>query len=185
MENFENLSFWGIKVDEIPPEGITLAFEDLKDLGEDLKVLQPFSGTLRLFKRGLEVQVEGKLMGSIELTCDRCLEAFEFKIEKAFQVNLLPKKSLSFTEERELTSEDLEVSFYENSFISYLDLLREEVFLSLPYRILCREDCQGICQVCGKNLNQERCECSRDKTGSPFAVLKGLIIQEKNMEKGV
>ena len=189
MQNNEKFGLWGISLDEIPLEGLNITFEDLYEFGEtlkDLKVLKPFTGNLKLIKRGFEVTVEGHISGTVELTCDRCLENFEYSIEQDFKILLLPKSTLNLQEEKELTSEDLEVSFYENSFISFFDILQEEILLALPYRNLCNENCRGLCPHCGTNLNKKTCECSKIKKGSPFAVLKNLLNpKEKNIEKEV
>lgn len=186
MKNNENFSLWGVSLDDIPSEGLSISFENLSEFGRDLKVLKAFSGNLKLLKRGIEVSVQGHISGSLELTCDRCLESFEFKIDEDFKVLLLPKGSLNLHEEKELSSEELEVSFYENSFISFFNILQEEIFLALPYRMLCREDCKGLCPTCGTNLNEKICECSKIKKSSPFAALKNLFNpKDKNMEKGV
>lgn len=186
MEIFEKLTQWGIALEEIPPEGISFSFENFLDPALNLKIIKPFSGTLKVIKRGIEVEVSGHLEGSLELVCDRCLEKFEYSIKEDFKVLLLPKATLNLQEEKELSSEELEVSFYENSFISYYEIIKEEIYLSLPYRILCKEECKGLCPVCGANLNKETCECSKIKKGSPFAILRDLLgNKEKNLEKGV
>lgn len=182
----ETLNSWGIRVDEIPPEGICVNFSEVSGLSKELKVITPFSGYLKLKKRGIEVWVEGSLKGSLELICDLCLEAFEFKIEENFQITLIPKESLNFAEERELSAKELELSFYENSYIDYLKILEEEIFLNLPFRNQCKEDCKGICPSCGTNLNKASCDCSKPKRQSPFAVLKTINLSSvKSMEKGV
>jgi uncharacterized protein len=175
MQELKNLAQWGVNIDDIPAEGLWVEFEDLKELNADLKIVKPFSGYLKLQKMGIEVEIKGHLKGSLEMTCDRCLEPFEFSIDKDFEVLLIPKKTLDFEEERELTSDELEVSFYENSFISYSEILHEEIILSLPFRKLCQPDCKGICQICGTNLNQRVCKCSKIKKDSPFAILKELV----------
>ena len=186
MEKLESLIQWGIALDEIPPEGISFSFENLSDFDNDLKVIKPFSGHLKIIKRGFEVEVSGHLEGSLEVICDRCLESFEYPIKEDFKVLLIPKASLNIQEEKELSADDLEVSFYENSFISYYEILKEELYLSLPYRILCKEDCKGLCPVCGTNLNKNSCQCAKIKKSSPFAVLKDFLKdKEKISEKGV
>lgn len=182
MQELKNLAQWGINIDDIPAEGLLVEFEALRELNEDLKIIQPFAGYLKLQKRGVEVEIKGHLKGSLEMICDRCLESFEFSINKDFEVLLIPRKTLDFEEEKELTSDELEVSFYENSFISYSEILHEEILLSLPFRKLCQPDCKGICQICGTNLNQKVCNCSKIKKDSPFAVLKEIFNpMEKNL----
>ena len=77
----------------------------------------------------------------------------------------------------------MEVSFYENSWISFYELLKEEILLSLPYKKLCKPDCKGLCPICGTNLNETVCKCKVHRKESPFAILKDLL-SNKNLEKG-
>jgi uncharacterized protein len=52
------------------------------------------------------------------------------------------------------------------------DILRQQVYLGLPAKQLCRENCLGLCSHCGKNLNEGQCSChEKSAAGSPFAVL--------------
>ena len=55
------------------------------------------------------------------------------------------------------------------------ELVREDIILSLPYRFLCREDCKGLCPVCGKNLNTGSCGCRSGKVDPRLEILKKLI----------
>ncbi len=179
----EDLKNWGVSLEDIPPEGLKVEFKDVKDLGEDLRIKNPFSGYLKLKKIGIEVKLEGFLDGVIILECDRCLVSFEFPVKHEFKISIQPLNSLNIEEEKELMEEDMEVSFYENSWISFYDILREEIFLAIPYKKLCKPDCKGLCPVCGTNLNENTCNCKVSKKESPFAILKNLL-KEKNLEKG-
>lgn len=172
-----NFSSWGVHLDEIPPEGLTISFEDFSEEIDGARITEPFSGRIHLRKLGYEVEVKGELKGKIELICDRCLETYEFYIDEDFQVTLLPRKSLNIEGERELDAQELEVSFYEESFISLYNILLEEIQLAIPFRKLCSPDCKGLCPVCGRNLNRESCSCKVIKKTSPFAVLKDLFKQ--------
>lgn len=180
MKNQKDLNSWGILIDEIPPEGLVINFEHFEPLEGDLKILKPFAGQIKIKKLGYQVEVKGFLKGSLELVCDRCLEAYEFPIEETFEVLLLPRKSLNIEEEKELEQEEMEVSFYEESFISFYNILMEEIILALPFRNLCQVDCKGLCPNCGVNLNKEKCQCKIFKKTSPFAVLKGLLSKGEN-----
>ena len=57
------------------------------------------------------------------------------------------------------------------------DLVREDIILSLPSSYLCREDCKGVCQYCGKNLNNDSCSCHAP-TDPRLAVLRQLLDNE-------
>jgi len=60
--------------------------------------------------------------------------------------------------------------------VNFDEMILENVRLNLPVKILCKEDCNGICLMCGKNLNLEVCNCKREaKKESPFDVLNKLL----------
>lgn len=180
MRDQREILSWGILLDEIPPEGLIIDFDNFEASERGLKTIKPFSGHLRIKKLGYEVEVKGSLKGSVELTCDRCLEIYEYPIEENFEVLLLPNKSLNIEGERELEHEDMDVSFYEESFIAFGDILLEEILLALPFRKLCSSDCKGLCPSCGANLNKEKCQCKIYKKTSPFAALKDLLSKGEN-----
>jgi uncharacterized protein len=59
--------------------------------------------------------------------------------------------------------------------------MREQFYLALPMKPLCRDDCRGLCGVCGTNLNHVMCGCKREWDDPRFAVLKAL---KDNRHKG-
>ena len=69
--------------------------------------------------------------------------------------------------EREVYAPDAEMSEEEREEQQFMkeyeldleELLREELQLSWPSKVLCSEECKGICSVCGQNLNEGDCEC--------------------------
>jgi len=77
-------------------------------------------------------------------------------------------------DEQEVADEDLGVSFYKDETLDLADLMREQFYLALPMKPLCREDCRGLCSVCGGNRNVTACACPEPATASRWAALKGL-----------
>jgi uncharacterized protein len=59
-------------------------------------------------------------------------------------------------------------------FVDVVDLLRQQVYLSLPVKQICSHDCKGLCPQCGLDLNREACICPQNVQSSPFAVLAAL-----------
>jgi uncharacterized protein len=53
--------------------------------------------------------------------------------------------------------------------------MREQFFLTLPMKPLCRPDCQGLCPVCGKNRNREQCDCKAEWVDPRLAELRKLL----------
>ncbi|MFN7926902.1 MAG: DUF177 domain-containing protein [Blastocatellia bacterium] len=117
----------------------------------------------RVTTLGEEVRVKGNVTATLETACDRCLEPVALPVEREFDLFYLPEASQSATPgETELLERDLDVSVYQDDRIDVDELVLEQMELSLPTRILCREDCQGLCAQCGTNLNIEQCNCPPD-----------------------
>jgi uncharacterized protein len=106
------------------------------------------------------VRLEGSIGCSLSLVCGRCLDVFPFSIQTSLDVGLMKKIPVPETE-LELAKEDLEVYYYEGDEIDINPLVYEEVLLNMPIKPLCREDCKGLCTVCGKNNNIEECHCNK------------------------
>ena len=81
-------------------------------------------------------------------------------------------------EEERLKDDDTEIGFFEGEGLFLADVLKEQVLLSLPMKVICQSDCRGLCPSCGANLNHEECRCethsSRPASGSPRAAEAGL-----------
>jgi uncharacterized protein len=78
-------------------------------------------------------------------------------------------------DEHEVPAEDLGVAFYDGDAIDLGQLVREQFYLSLPMKPLCRQDCAGLCPECGTNLNVSRCECEHRWIDPRMAALEQLL----------
>ena len=127
--------------------------------------------------------VEGELNGLLLHECVRCLEAFAAPADLSFRASYKdpgsgPGQALSRRRLKEPeaagNSEPEETDCYPviEQRIELHEMLREQLILSIPMQPLCAEGCQGLCQVCGQNLNVRRCGCEGAKTESPFAILQ-------------
>ncbi len=90
--------------------------------------------------------------------CDRCA----VDTQRVYTVNL--EKSLATSIEGEESDTIITVPDYK---LDVDSLVFSEVYLDLPSKHLCREDCKGFCTQCGKNLNEGECECSSEKEIDP------------------
>ena len=62
------------------------------------------------------------------------------------------------------------------------DAVRTAILLELPSRILCKEDCRGLCAQCGANLNVNACSCQKDLTSrNPFSALASLLNEDEEV----
>lgn len=87
----------------------------------------------------------------LRLVCDRCLTEFEKAFEYEFSHILVRRLNAE--------SDDDEYVVCENDFLDLNDLAVCDMLLSFPTKILCREDCRGLCPKCGCNLNENDCDC--------------------------
>ena len=116
--------------------------------------------------------VEGQLEGTRETVCDRCGERVESLIHGEFVYQVTTRKEdAQELREMECSDDDAILLYLQEPVIETDDILREQAYLAVPLRTLCREDCKGICAGCGVMLNNETCRCNPDRSASPFAVL--------------
>lgn len=141
---------------------------------EAFKVVAPVKVVADIRKDAQKVRLVGQVTTTLELECSRCLEAFQVPIDAKFDVLFLPAGANVGEDEQEVGEEDLGVSFYRDDTIDLGEVLREQFLLTLPMKPLCREDCQGLCPVCGKNRNRERCDCQNEWVDPRLDALRKL-----------
>jgi uncharacterized protein len=127
---------------------------------DDFRVVAPVTLSAEVRKDAEKVRLVGRVAGTIELECGRCLEPFSVSVDAAFDLMFLPAGAHTPTsEDRELGEADTGVSFYHEDVIDLGEVIREQFYLALPMKPLCRDDCAGLCPVCGINKNREACSC--------------------------
>ena len=116
------------------------------------------SGTAELAIEALgEIRVKGHVKVVMEADCDRCLELTALPIDADFELYYRPVTEDGYGEEKAIDDGEAEMGFYEGDGVELNDVLREFILLTLPMQRVCREDCKGICPVCGQNRNQKEC----------------------------
>jgi uncharacterized protein len=93
-------------------------------------------------------------------------------MESEFQVYLLVPRDKADQEEIELLDDDMEVDFVKGDKVDLSDIVREQIYLSLPMRSICKESCRGLCPVCGANLNERSCQCMKAEGHPAFSKLR-------------
>jgi len=137
----------------------------------------PVQVNLEVYKAGDKYVLEGELRGRLQVACDRCLEAYHRELRTTFRAYLaLPLPQQDDTE-IELAEEDLEVDFIRGEEIELDEIIQEQIYLSLPMKSLCSENCLGLCPTCGSNLNAGKCHCHRERGHPAFLKLQNLKIE--------
>jgi uncharacterized protein len=152
---------------QVAPDEIDLEGEPVK-----LKDAVQIQGEL---KKGIaQTDVRGKISGEIEVECNRCLQDAQMYLEFPFEAVFVTAENYTQEKEAELKAGDLEVSIFEGDKLDLTELAREQILLNLPSQVFCREDCQGLCQKCGANLNLIDCNCEESEVDPRWAALRNL-----------
>jgi uncharacterized protein len=113
-----------------------------------------------------------------ELACPRCLGAVHVPVASTVELVIEPRSSEPTTGEIELEDGDFDVLYVDGEELDTEPILMEQIDLNVPMRQLCRDDCRGLCPVCGQNLNDRECGCDRtavDPRWEELARLRGTI----------
>jgi DUF177 domain-containing protein len=121
-----------------------------------------------------DIRLNGELSASFELTCARCLEPVGQKLTRKFDLLYRPLGADAGRAELSVTAAEAEVGYYQGDGLLLEDALREQVLLTVPLKVICREDCKGLCPHCGKNLNLEQCSCAEPVEDPRWAALKDI-----------
>ncbi|MBF0472753.1 MAG: DUF177 domain-containing protein [Nitrospirae bacterium] len=163
-----------INLKEIPDDGVKIEF-DVKLPSDEFISEGLLKSKLFIRNLGGMIVINGDINASLLLNCNRCLN--EFKDELNLSVNITCVQSEESTlDSRQLMNDELDVCFYTDDEID-MDVLASEFLInSLPMKILCKEECLGLCSVCGINLNEQTCLCSKEtKVGSLGDLLKAAM----------
>ncbi len=110
--------------------------------------------------------------------CDRCLEP----VVTVFDLNISRITKGNVTDESEVESEDLDEANYIDGYTLDVDqLVGSEILIGWPTKILCSEDCKGICNVCGQNLNQGTCNCEDTSLDPRMSVIRDVFKNFKEV----
>jgi len=156
------------KINEIGDEGLSLkvplSAEWLKAECPDLDArLAPGGLTFRgrLQRSGDDVFLNGSLTGGLESVCARCLEPARISLQLPVHVTFVPRDDDDDDDDDEPTGKQAEggIMRFDGDEIDIALELREQILLAIPMSPLCRDNCAGLCSVCGGNRNRTACDC--------------------------
>ena len=147
---------------------LTIEEKSFNDSNEEIEFLSPivFNGSINII--GDIINLTGTVKTKIQLICSRCLEPFPYDI------NLKINEKFSNI----IANEDVDVIFLDSD---TTEIIVNNIILTLPIKRLCKENCKGLCQQCGSNLNNSVCNCVKDDIDPRLAKLKDLFWQIKEV----
>ena len=148
--------------------------EDHVQLDEDLKVVGPITGHVRMRRVNQGLLVDGWVDLILEQTCSRCLKQFEQPMHVTFEERFYPTFDVITGMPLPPIEEDEVFPINEHHEIDLTEAIRQTVLLAIPMVTLCNPDCAGLCSQCGHDLNLGACQCEPE-TDSRLNILKTLL----------
>lgn len=123
-----------------------------------------------------QVRIIGSISCSLIIPCSRCLTG----VEVPFDIEV--DREIDFTKTEEERAEELDETNYISGYNLDVDtLVYDEILIELPYQVLCKESCKGLCKVCGQNLNSGSCSCDQQVLDPRMAVIRDIFNNFKEV----
>lgn len=122
-----------------------------------------------------KASVEGRIELTLAMNCDRCLKPVPQKISLHFM------RQVTAPDESMKEEEDDEQNFMEGYRLNIDSLIKNECFMNLPTKVLCKPDCKGICIKCGKDLNTGECGCDTFVPDPRMARIKDIFEAKREV----
>ena len=144
---------------------------DISGNGSNFQV----QGECRLLRTQRSVLAKCTLNTEVDLTCGRCLNRFRYPLTLNFEEEYLPTVDVMSGTPLPLPEEAGVFAIDEHHILDLTEAIRQYTLLAIPMKPLCRDDCAGLCQQCGHNLNRGNCDCSVQDTDPRWSELKKLL----------
>jgi uncharacterized protein len=135
--------------------------------------LPTVSGKIR--REGRRIKLNGSVSAQVQVECDRCLKFVAFPVDSKFMLEYVTPEDYQAQHAVELTEDDLDFAVFDGEVIDIDELVAEELLLAVPAHVLCKDNCKGICPVCGEDRNQLDCGCETAEVDPRWAGLKKLV----------
>lgn len=171
------LNLTDILANENHTEEIPVTYEAgfFQSVQGQFKVLNNGPVVLTLSNQGKgKMRVAGEGTLQFRAKCDRCLTRVD--VDVAICID-----EVISTEQIENPADADECAYLDGYQLDTEVLIGNEILINWPGKILCKEDCRGICTKCGKDLNQGECGCDTFVPDPRMAVLKDIFNANKEV----
>lgn len=146
-------------------------FPEMEYLGRPLRFLEPITLEASYVFDGKGFSVKGVLTSVLDSQCARCAKAFAEPFSVEFDERFVKG-----------AAEDEDVYAFTGEVLDFSEMVRDNILLHLPLASVCSEDCQGLCPVCGCNLNTAQCSCMQEeRRHGPLSALEQLLKDDKEV----
>lgn len=122
------------------------------------------------------VLIEGNIDVSLTMFCSRCLKELEYPMKLDFN------KEIDFNLTAEERADDLDETNYIVGYNLDVDIMvYDEILIAFPMKLLCSEDCKGLCKNCGANLNETTCDCDNAEYDPRMSKIRDIFNNFKEV----
>lgn len=143
--------------------------EDIRYMGEYIKFTEPVKVDVNVKNVGGVLYLSGSAQCVLDANCGRCgkplTESLCFDLEE----------SLLYEGSNVQVNDDEDIIVFSGYRFEIDEIVENYIFMNLPIRYLCKEDCLGVCPKCGKDLNAGDCGCDKQEIDPRLAALKKLL----------
>jgi uncharacterized protein len=133
------------------------------------------NGEVSLLHTQRGILVSGELHTEVELTCSRCLSSFNCPLTLDIEEEYIPTVDIVSGALLVMPEEPGSFVIDEHHVIDLSEAVRQYMLLTVPMKPLCREGCAGLCQSCGRNLNEGPCGCPPQAVDPRWSELSRLL----------
>lgn len=127
------------------------------------------------------VLVRGHWQAELTGECSRCLEETVYRVEEHFSEEFQTSKGPVHEARERDAGEAEDILFYTGDLLDLKEYLRQSFLISQPLKILCRDDCKGLCPGCGADRNRKECGCREEIVDPRLRSL--MLLKEKEMRR--
>ncbi|HCU21341.1 MAG TPA: hypothetical protein DF698_00290 [Candidatus Atribacteria bacterium] len=162
-------------------ESLSKNFPPLSFGEEKIPFAQPVRVYLTVTNFGPGLLLEGKIETALIFPCSRCLEPFIYKMEAPLKLEFRNLDRITRESDFEAEAKSADDMYYYHEEDAVIDIKRgviEALLVYFPMKPICAEECQGLCPICGINLNQSHCDCKKTNIDPRLAALRKIKLEK-------
>lgn len=154
------------------PVGSTRTYDIDEVLSANSTDEQFLTGEIKFTRIEKGIFVKGEITTSGHGACARCLKPVDYTCLFNVEEEFLPSMDINTGLNLKVENGTFVIDSHHN--INLTELFCQYTSMSRPMKLLCREDCAGICQICGQNLNYGNCNCKSDEYDARWSKLNNI-----------
>jgi uncharacterized protein len=156
-----------IEIEDLQPEPLHVhhVFQtgEIRFSHEDAVISDPVTADFLFEHKDRDLHIAGTVETEIRFKCSRCAREYKKGLSTGFDLTYLPQTEWPNEHvEVELKYEDMDVAYYDGIAFDVDLMVLEQLELAMPMKFVCKEDCKGLCDQCGADLNEGICRCIKE-----------------------